>query len=87
MISEIEVGKTITCVGVKDTSVDFLQYLNKQQISLGTNIKVLEKEAFDRFSSTAETAITPVTLAGENSLALRLLLPAATTTIQPFDDA
>lgn len=47
LLSEIEIGKNITCVGVKDTSVDFLQYLNKQQISLGTNIKVLEKEAFD----------------------------------------
>ncbi len=47
LLSEIETGKTITCVGVKDTSVDFLQYLNKQQISLGTKIKVLEKEPFD----------------------------------------
>ncbi len=47
LISEIEVGRTITCVGVKDTSVDFLQYLNKQNISLGTKIKVLEKEPFD----------------------------------------
>jgi DtxR family Mn-dependent transcriptional regulator len=47
LISEIEVGKTITCVGVKDTSVDFLQYLNKQNISLGTKMKVLEKEPFD----------------------------------------
>ena len=45
LLSEIETGKNITCVGVKDTSVDFLQYLNKQQISLGTNIKVLEKLA------------------------------------------
>lgn len=47
LVSEIEVGKTITCVGVKDTSVNFLQYLNKQNISLGTKIKVLEKEPFD----------------------------------------
>lgn len=47
LLAEIEVGKITTCVGVKDTSVDFLQYLNKQQISLGTNIKVLEKEPFD----------------------------------------
>jgi DtxR family Mn-dependent transcriptional regulator len=47
LVSEIEVGKSITCVGVKDTSVDFLQYLNKQNISLGTKIKVLEKEPFD----------------------------------------
>lgn len=47
LVSEIEVGKTITCVGVKDTSVDFLQYLNKQNISLGTKMKVLDKEPFD----------------------------------------
>lgn len=47
LVSEIQVGRTITCVGVKDTSVDFLQYLNKQNISLGTKIKVLEKEPFD----------------------------------------
>jgi DtxR family Mn-dependent transcriptional regulator len=47
LVSEIEIGKTITCVGVKDTSVDFLQYLNKQSISLGTKMKVLEKEPFD----------------------------------------
>lgn len=47
LVSEIEIGKIITCVGVKDTSVDFLQYLNKQNISLGTKMKVLEKEPFD----------------------------------------
>ncbi|WP_396157913.1 metal-dependent transcriptional regulator [Flavobacterium sp.] len=47
LVSEIEVGRTITCVGVKDTSVDFLQYLNKQNISLGTKMKVLDKEPFD----------------------------------------
>ncbi len=47
LVSEIEIGKTFTCVGVKDTSVDFLQYLNKQSISLGTKMKVLEKEPFD----------------------------------------
>lgn len=47
LLSEIEAGESITCVGVKDTSVDFLKYLNKQQISLGTKIKILEKESFD----------------------------------------
>jgi DtxR family Mn-dependent transcriptional regulator len=47
LVSEIEIGKTFACVGVKDTSVDFLQYLNKQSISLGTKMKVLEKEIFD----------------------------------------
>jgi len=48
LLSEIEVGKTITCVGVKDSSVDFLQYLNKQRISLGTKIKIIDIEFFDR---------------------------------------
>ena len=48
LLSEIEVGKTITCVGVKDSSVDFLQYLNKQHISLGTKIKIIDIEFFDR---------------------------------------
>lgn len=47
LVCEIEVGKTITCVGVKDTSVDFLQYLNKLNISLGTKMKVIDKEPFD----------------------------------------
>lgn len=47
LLSEIEVGKTITCVGVKDTSVDFLQYLNKLNILLGTKMKVIDKEPFD----------------------------------------
>ena len=47
LVSEIEVGKTITCVGVKDTSVDFLKYLNKLNISLGTKMKVIDKEPFD----------------------------------------
>ena len=35
-------------MGVKDSSVDFLQYLNKQHISLGTKIKILDIEFFDR---------------------------------------
>ncbi|MFT5254276.1 MAG: DtxR family Mn-dependent transcriptional regulator, partial [Flavobacteriales bacterium] len=35
------------CVGVKDTSSDFLQYLDKQGISLGATIVVLSKESFD----------------------------------------
>ncbi|PHX62435.1 MAG: iron-dependent repressor [Flavobacteriales bacterium] len=48
LLSEIEVGKTITCVGVKDSSVDFLQYLNKQRISLGSKIKIIDIEFFDR---------------------------------------
>lgn len=35
------------CVGVNDTSTDFLQYLDKQQIAIGKEIIILDKVAFD----------------------------------------
>jgi len=35
------------CVGVKDNSTEFLQYLDKRKIRIGTEIKVLGKELFD----------------------------------------
>lgn len=47
LLSEIAVGKNTICVGVKDTSVEFLQYLDKQKIALGSTIEVLSKESFD----------------------------------------
>lgn len=36
------------CVGVKDSTKEFLQYLDKHAISLGVKIEVIEKEAFDQ---------------------------------------
>lgn len=47
LLSEVLLEKEFQCVGVKDTSVDFLQFLDKKGIALGTFITVLEKEAFD----------------------------------------
>lgn len=47
LLSEIAVNQTVSCIGVKDSSVDFLKYLNKQKISLGSKIKIIEKEFFD----------------------------------------
>ena len=35
------------CVGVKDTSSAFLKYLDKHNIALGSEIKVLSREDFD----------------------------------------
>ncbi|AWM13487.1 metal-dependent transcriptional regulator [Flavobacterium sp. NRK F10] len=35
------------CIGVKDTSSDFLRYLDKQKIALGSVITILEKDDFD----------------------------------------
>ena len=47
LLSELVESETAICVGVKDSSADFLQYLNKQKIALGAVIKVLGRENFD----------------------------------------
>lgn len=47
LLSEMKVGSNFICVGVKDSSTPFLQYLDKQKIALGTKITLLEYEAFD----------------------------------------
>ncbi|WP_291274269.1 metal-dependent transcriptional regulator [Flavobacterium sp.] len=47
LLAEIEVGQKVTCIGVKDSSADFLKYLDKQNIALGTTLQLLEKESFD----------------------------------------
>lgn len=47
LLSELEKGETAICVGVKDSSSAFLQFLDKNKIALGKKIQVLEKEAFD----------------------------------------
>lgn len=47
LLSEVEEGYDVLCVGVKDSSPNFLQYLDKQKIALGSSIKVLSKEDFD----------------------------------------
>lgn len=47
LLSEIEKNEQGVCVGVKESSPEFLQYLDKKKISIGTKIKVLGKEFFD----------------------------------------
>ena len=46
-LSEIGAGKECRVVAVKDTSVDFLKYLQQLNIGIGTTVKVLEKISFD----------------------------------------
>ncbi|MDX1542592.1 MAG: metal-dependent transcriptional regulator, partial [Christiangramia sp.] len=48
LLSALKKGESGMCVGVKDSSVEFLQYLDKNGISLGKEIRVLEKEDFDQ---------------------------------------
>lgn len=47
LLSEAVLNIEYKCVGVKDSSSDFLKYLDKQKIALGSKIKVKEKESFD----------------------------------------
>ena len=47
LLSELQEKQTGICVGVKDTSTEFLQYLDKQGISLGSKIEIKAREIFD----------------------------------------
>ena len=47
LLSELSENHTGICVGVKDTSSEFLKYLDKQEIALGSKIEFLSKESFD----------------------------------------
>lgn len=48
LLSELDRGESGICVGVKDSSAEFLQYLDKNGIALGKEISLLEKESFDQ---------------------------------------
>ena len=47
LLSELKEHQKGICVGVKDTSSEFLKYLDKQQIALGSTIEIIAKENFD----------------------------------------
>jgi len=47
LLSELAENQIGICVGVKDTSSEFLKYLDKQEIALGSRIEFLSKESFD----------------------------------------
>jgi len=47
LLSELQKKQKGVCVGVKESSGEFLQYLDKRKISIGTKITVLGKEFFD----------------------------------------
>ena len=47
LLSDIPLHTKVICLGVKDSSPSFLQYLDKNQISLGSIIEVVSKEPFD----------------------------------------
>jgi DtxR family Mn-dependent transcriptional regulator len=47
LLSELTEKQVGICVGVKDTSSEFLKYLDKQEIALGSKIECVSKESFD----------------------------------------
>lgn len=48
LLSGLEKGQFGVFVGVKDSSAEFLRYLDKNQIALGEKIHVVDKESFDQ---------------------------------------
>jgi DtxR family Mn-dependent transcriptional regulator len=46
-LSELSIGKTSHVVGVKDSSVPFLQYLQKLDVGIGTKITLIETIPYD----------------------------------------
>ncbi|WP_442265114.1 metal-dependent transcriptional regulator [Tenacibaculum sp. ZS6-P6] len=47
LLSVLTEGEEGVCVGVDDTSSDFLKFLDKQGIGLGNSIRIVEIEPFD----------------------------------------
>lgn len=47
LLSELDKQQKGVCVGVKESDSDFLRYLDKKNITIGTKISVLGKEFFD----------------------------------------
>lgn len=47
LLTDLEKNQEGVCVGVKETGAEFLQYLDKMKIGIGTKIQVLDKEDFD----------------------------------------
>ncbi|MDG1871556.1 MAG: FeoA family protein, partial [Flavobacterium sp.] len=48
LLSELLVHQKGICVGVKDTSSEFLKYLDKREIALGSKIEIIARESFDQ---------------------------------------
>lgn len=47
VLAEIPVSASGICVGVKDSSTSFLNFLNRNKVALGDEITVMDREEFD----------------------------------------
>lgn len=73
LLSEATINTDYVCVGVKNSSVEFLQYLDKQNISLGSTIKVISREEFD---SSLTIILNSNTISISNKIAENLFIKA-----------
>ena len=73
LLSEATLNTYYVCVGVKNSSVEFLQYLDKQSISLGSTIKVISREEFD---SSLTIILNSNTISISNKIAENLFIKA-----------
>jgi DtxR family Mn-dependent transcriptional regulator len=48
LLSDLNKGESGIFVGVKDSSATFLQFLDKRNIALGDELKIIDKEPFDQ---------------------------------------
>jgi DtxR family transcriptional regulator, Mn-dependent transcriptional regulator len=46
-LSQVNESVNCCCIGVKDSSANFLKYLDKNSIAIGTDIQIMNKEPFD----------------------------------------
>lgn len=47
LLADLEEGQSGICVGVKDSSTEFLRYLDKNEITLGKAIRIVQREEYD----------------------------------------
>ena len=66
LLAELGEGQAGICTGVKDSSADFLRYLDKNGIGLGKKIRLLKIEEFDH-SAEVEVDGNTFTLSGKSA--------------------
>ena len=71
-MSDAVAGDNYRICALKDSSQEFLHYLNRQQIKLGTTVEIVRSEPFDKSMKVAYNNMSPVVLS--NDVCQRLLV-------------
>lgn len=74
LLADLNVGDECLCVGVKDSSKEFLNYLDKNGIALGTHFRILSKEDFDEsMTISLNTSTINISKTVSNNLFVKLI--------------